>query len=332
MLNDKTKIAVIGGGSWATALVKLLLNNKRELAWYIRQESTIDHIREFRRNPSYLREVEFSPERIHFFNDINLAVDFADIVVLAVPAAFLRETLQALNIDLEGKAFISAIKGMIPHKGLIIADYLNQEHQVPFSMLGVIAGPCHAEEVALERLSYLTIASENQDLAEYFASQLACRYLDASISDDLIGTEYAAVLKNIFAIAAGISHGLGYGDNYQAVLVSNAIREMARFISTVQPLGRDTNGTAYLGDLMVTAYSKFSRNRTFGNMIGKGYSVYATKLEMNMIAEGYYAVKSIYELNKNLNVFMPITDSVYFILYKNASPKEEMKKLSKLLT
>ncbi len=331
MLNDKTRISVIGSGSWATALAKLLLNNRNEIGWFVRNEATVDYLKEFKRNPNYLREVEFDTSRIHFYTDINQAVEESELLVLAVPAAFIHDLFQPLSVDLSGKAIISGVKGMIAQRDLIVADYLAQDFHVPYSMLGVIAGPCHAEEVALERLSYLTIASGNEDLAAYFATQLRCRYLDASISDDLIGTEYAAVLKNIFALAAGISHGLGYGDNFQAVLIANAIREIARFVAQVHPLTREVNGTAYLGDLLVTAYSKFSRNRTFGTMIGKGYSVNATQFEMNMVAEGYYAVKSIFELNQKFQVFMPITDAVYHILYRRASARDEFKKLSQLL-
>ncbi|MEQ1734262.1 MAG: NAD(P)H-dependent glycerol-3-phosphate dehydrogenase, partial [Bacteroidia bacterium] len=197
--------------------------------------------------------------------------------------------------------------------------------------IAVIAGPCHAEEVAMERLSYLTIASQNAVLASNVAQALNCRYINTSINDDIYGTEYSAVLKNIMALASGICHGVGYGDNFQAVLVSNAIQEIKRFVDAVHPINRDINDHAYLGDLLVTAYSQFSRNRTFGAMIGKGYSVKAAQLELNMVAEGYFAVKCIHHINQQHNVYMPITNAVYNILYLNNNVNTEIKQLTELL-
>ena len=329
---NEPRIAVFGGGSWATAVVKLLQNNVTSLNWFMRNYSSIEYIRKYHRNPRYLSDVTIDLNKISLFDDINNVVEKSDILIFAIPAAFLEDALSKLKISLENKIIISAIKGMIPEENLIIAKYFNTKFGIPYSSFGVIAGPCHAEEVALERLSYLTIASETKKTSEYISSKLNCRYLQTFVSDDIIGTEYSAVLKNIFALAAGICNGLGYGDNFQAVLISNAIREIERFANAVHPITRDIKDSAYLGDLMVTAYSKFSRNRTFGNMIGKGYSVKSAQLEMNMVAEGYYAVKSISRINEKLNVDMPITNAVYNILYGNKSPKEEIDKLTFLLS
>ena len=332
MIDKNARIAIFGGGSWATALVKLFMNNVNDLSWFMRNYSSIEYIREYGHNPRYLTDVKFDLNKVNLCDNINQAVTNSDILIFAIPAAFLENALSKLKVSLDGKIIISAIKGMMPEKDLIIADYFNSKYNVPYSFLGVIAGPCHAEEVALERLSYLTIASENSEISEYIGSKLNCRYLKTFASDDIFGTEYSAVLKNIFALAAGICHGLRYGDNFQAVLISNAIREIERFANAVHPITRDIKDSAYLGDLMVTAYSKFSRNRTFGTMIGQGYSVKSAQLEMNMVAEGYYAVRSIKRINESLNVDMPITDAVYSILYENIPPALEIGRLTSKLS
>jgi glycerol-3-phosphate dehydrogenase (NAD(P)+) len=232
----------------------------------------------------------------------------------------------------KGKVVYSAVKGIVPEYNAIPARFFHKTFGTPYSDIGIISGPCHAEEVALERLSYLTIASQNEVQAKEMASALACRYIKTTISDDLFGTELSAVLKNVYALAAGICAGLGYGDNFQSVLISNAIQEIENFIDEVSPIHRDVKSSAYLGDLLVTAYSKFSRNRTFGQMIGKGYSVKTAQLEMEMIAEGYYATKCAVEINKKFNVEMPILQAVYNILYEKISPTIEMKILSDKLT
>jgi len=327
MSTDK-KIAVIGGGSWATAIVKMLANNVDELFWWMRNETAVQHIRETQHNPRYLSDARINTEVVVVSSDLKATCEKADVIVLAVPSAFLHATLSALEIDLSSKTFFSAIKGIIPEHNQIVGEYIQNEYNVPLNQIGVITGPCHAEEVALERLSYLTVACEDISVAEFMADKLSCRYIKTTTSDDIYGTEYAAVLKNVVAVAAGIAHGLGYGDNYLSVLISNAIREIKRFVDTVHPITRDIKDSAYLGDLLVTAYSKFSRNRTFGTYIGKGYSVKTAQMDMNMIAEGYYAVKCIKEINKEFEVKMPITDSVYRIVYEKMSPKLEFKLLS----
>ena len=333
-MSNKARIAVLGGGSWATALVKLITENiqpETELNWYMRNKKAIESIKTHHRNPDYLSSVDLNPEQrnIRLFDDINEAIHNADIIFLAIPSAFLKEALGGhLMVSLENKHIVSAVKGIVPHDNLIIAEFFNQKYGVPLNNISVIAGPCHAEEVALERLSYLTIASQDLSKAEYVANLVETRYLKTSISDDIYGTEYAAVLKNVFALAAGICHGLGYGDNFQAVLISNAIQEIKRFVDTVHPINRDIKDSVYLGDLLVTAYSKFSRNRTFGTMIGKGYTVKSAQLELNMIAEGYYATKCISEINSRFNIHMPITEAVYNILYHNQPPAFEIKLLT----
>lgn len=328
------KVAMIGGGSWATAIIKMLSDNisVKEIYWWMRNPDAIAHLQKYRHNPNYLSSVEIRiPER-NISNDINAIINQADYIVLNVPAAFLKATLNGVTPEqLKGKKIISAIKGIVPDENQIIGEFLNQKYNVPLSDILVISGPCHAEEVALEKLSYLTIASVNVSLASTFANLLHTRYIKTNVSDDIFGTEYAAVLKNIYAVASGICHGIGYGDNFQAVLISNAIREIKRFVDAVHPISRDIKESAYLGDLLVTAYSQFSRNRTFGNMIGKGYTVKSAQLEMNMIAEGYYAVSCMHYINKKYKVDMPISRAVYAILYEKHSPHIEMRLLTEQL-
>ena len=323
------QIAVIGGGSWATAIVKMICNNAAQVHWWIRNEATVEHIKKHKHNPNYLTSVEFDTTKLVLNTDLKTVVAKADVLIMAVPSAFLKEALSGLTSeDFKNKQVFSAIKGIVPEYNLIVGEFFNKEYKLPVENIGVITGPCHAEEVAMEKLSYLTIASQNQESAEFVASQLKCRYIKTTVSDDIYGTEYSAVLKNVFAIASGICHGLGYGDNFQAVLISNAIQEIKRFVDEVHPIDRDIKSSAYLGDLLVTAYSQFSRNRTFGGMIGKGYSVKSAQLEMNMIAEGYYGTKCVHEINKQYNVNMPITNAVYNILYGKVSPAIEMRLLT----
>jgi glycerol-3-phosphate dehydrogenase (NAD(P)+) len=332
-MSNSKKIAVIGGGSWATAIVKMLCNNMPQVYWWIRNQDTVNHIKKYKHNPNYLTSVEFDTDKLVIDSDINTIIKNADVLIMAVPSAFLKQALSGVKPeDLKDKQIFSAIKGIVPEDLLIVGEFFNQKLNVSNDSIGVITGPCHAEEVAMEKLSYLTIASQNKEIAAYVASKLNCRYIKTTVSDDIYGTEYSAVLKNVFAIANGICHGLGYGDNFQAVLISNAIQEIKRFVDAVHPIDRDIKSSAYLGDLLVTAYSQFSRNRTFGNMIGKGYSVKSAQMEMNMIAEGYYGVKCIYEINKTFNVDMPITTAVYHILYEKIAPTIEMKLLTDKLS
>lgn len=326
------QIAVIGGGSWATAIIKILSNNVPNISWWLRKKETVDFVKTYKHNPSYLSDVEINLEKVNVTTDLLLALSQAEIIVLAVPSAFLKETLSEIPTDVfKDKIIFSAIKGIVPQDLMIVGDFLKHHYNVPENNIGVITGPCHAEEVAMERLSYLTISCSNISVAQKMAALMNCRYIKTTVSDDIYGTEYSAVLKNVVAIASGICHGVGYGDNFQAVLVSNAIQEIKRFVDTVHPIKRDINDSAYLGDLLVTAYSQFSRNRMFGTMIGKGYSVKFAQLEMNMIAEGYYAVQCIHRINQKYKVHMPITDAVFHVLYEKITPRIEMKLLADAL-
>lgn len=333
MMNPK--VGIVGGGSWATAIVKMLSDNAhaKDVFWWMRNEKQIDFIKKHHRNPNYLSAVDLKLNPEYISTDINAIIKEADIIILSVPAAFLKDALQSVSkTAFQNKTVVSAIKGIVPEENQIIGDYLHTHYQVPLHNIVVISGPCHAEEVSQEKLSYLTLACQEAENAQKIASLLENRYIKTNISDDIYGTEYGAVLKNIYAVASGICHGLGFGDNFQAVLISNAIREMERFVKAAHPIERDIKESAYLGDLLVTAYSQFSRNRTFGNMVGKGYTVKSAQLEMNMIAEGYFASESIHQINKELKVDIPICRAVYAILYEKHSPIIEMKLLAELLT
>ncbi|MBA6156723.1 NAD(P)H-dependent glycerol-3-phosphate dehydrogenase [Tenacibaculum sp. S7007] len=330
-MSKQAKIAVLGGGSWATAIVKMLSENLETIGWYMRSVYALEHIKRNKHNPNYLSSAELHPEQLDLSNDMNYIVENYDILIFAIPSAFLKTELEKLNVSLKDKVIFSAIKGIVPETGLIVGEHFHDIHNVPFENIGVITGPCHAEEVAMERLSYLTLACQDEKKAENLSKYIAGRYIKTKISDDIIGTEYAAMLKNIYAIAAGIAHGLGYGDNFQSVLMSNAIREMKRFIKKVHKMKRNINNSAYLGDLLVTGYSVFSRNRMFGNMIGKGYTVKSAMFEMSMVAEGYYATKSAYEINQKNGAKTPIIDAVYNVLYDKKEAKDEFFKLTNRL-
>jgi glycerol-3-phosphate dehydrogenase (NAD(P)+) len=332
-MGKNEKFAVIGGGSWATAIVKMLLVNQDCVGWYMRNSEAIEFLKINKHNPNYLTSVTFDVSKIDFTDDINLAVKKADILIFAVPSAFLESELQKLTVSLNQKIIFSAIKGIVPETGLIVGEHFHKKYAIPFENIGVITGPCHAEEVALERLSYLTIACADKAKAQVVADNLNSEYIKTKITKDIIGTEYAAMLKNIYAIAAGIAHGLGYGDNFQSVLMSNAIREMKRFTKRIHKIDRNINDSAYLGDLLVTGYSTFSRNRMFGNMIGKGYTVKSAQMEMSMVAEGYYATKSTFELKSKFKkkVKTPIIDAVYEVLYDGKNAKKVFKDLTEKL-
>lgn len=330
-MSTNPKIAVFGGGSWATAIVKMLCENMDQVGWYMRNQAAIDYIKENEHNPNYLSSAVFDVNKLYLSSDINDLVGYGDILIFAIPSAFLKEELDKISQSFSAKIVFSAIKGIVPETGLIVGEHFHKLFKIPLHNIGVIAGPCHAEEVAMERLSYLTIACQDSEKADLLSKYLSSHYIKTKTSDDIIGTEYAAMLKNIYAIAAGMAHGLGYGDNFQAVLMSNSVREMKRFIRKVHKMKRNINNSAYLGDLLVTGYSVFSRNRMFGNMIGKGYTVKSAMMEMSMVAEGYYATKSAFLINEKNNARTPIIDAVYGILYKNENPKQVFKKLTDVL-
>lgn len=332
-LTQPVRLTMVGGGSWATALVKILSENNVTVKWWLRKASDAEHIRKFGHNPSYLSDVQINTRKVKVCTKIRESFKDSDYVILAVPAAFISDALRGLKPEhFTDKSVVSAIKGMIPEANQLVTDWVRDQYQVPTERMSVIAGPCHAEEVALEKQSYLTIASQYPTRAEDVANLLRCRFVQTTPVDDIYGIEYSAVMKNIIALACGITRGLGYGDNFQAVLVSNAMQEIKRFVDAIYPKHRDLSGSAYLGDLLVTAYSPFSRNRTFGTLIGRGYTIQSAQAEMNMIAEGYYAVKSIYEINQQVGVDMPITEAVYKILYEKAAPTGAMNVLKEVLT
>jgi glycerol-3-phosphate dehydrogenase (NAD(P)+) len=321
------KIAIFGGGTWATALAKIMLNHEKHINWYMRRPEQIEDFKKTGHNPSYLSNIEFNLDRITFYSDITKVVNESDTLVFAVPSPFLKGHLEKLKTRLDNKFIISAIKGIIPPENLLVTDYLSQCYNVPAENMAIVGGPCHAEEIALERLTYPTIACPDIDKAHTIARIFSNRFVRASVSNDVTGIELAAVLKNVYAIASGICHGLKYGDNFQSVLVCNAVSEMERFIDTVFPVKRNIQDSAYLGDLLVTCYSSFSRNRTLGSMIGRGYSVKAAQIEMGMVAEGYYGIKCIMEMNGKYNVNIPIADMVYRILYEGCVARSEVKVL-----
>jgi glycerol-3-phosphate dehydrogenase (NAD(P)+) len=327
------RVGVLGGGSWATAQVKLLCNHSEKVNWWMRNKEAIEHIRQFGHNPNYIQSIEFDLEKLNVTDNLQEVIDNSDYIVVAIPSAFLHETMEHYKpTGLENKVLFSAIKGIINEFDAIPARYFHKQLGVPYENIGIVCGPCHAEEVALEKLSYLTIGCHDIEKANHMAEILACRYIKTTTTEDVFGAELAAILKNVYAVASGICHGLGYGDNFQAVLISSAIREMERFIESVNEAHRDVKSSAYLGDLLVTAYSPYSRNRTFGTMVGKGYSVKWATIEMNMVAEGYYATRGIHEINKKFGADIPIADAVYRILYEKISPMMEMRILTDKLS
>lgn len=325
-------IGVIGGGSWATALVKILTENIDSVNWWMRNDSSVEYFRTFHRNPNYLSSVLFVGDKVNVSSDLKAVIEKSDILIMATPSAFLYDVFEDFPKEgMDKKTIFTAVKGVVPEYHAIPVKFFHKQFRTPYNKIGIICGPCHAEEVAMERLSYLTIACEDTSIAADMAEKLRCRYIKTTVSDDLFGSELSAILKNVYSVAAGIYHGLGYGDNFQSVLISNALQEIKRFVDVVHPIHRDVNTSAYLGDLLVTCYSQYSRNRTFGSMVGRGYSVRSAQFEMNMVAEGYYAAKGVMEINKKFQVDMPIVEAVYRVLYEKIAPSVEMKILTEKL-
>lgn len=325
--SQQTQIAILGSGSWATALAKIFTDAQNHVHWYVRDQEQAEAIRQKSRNPNYLSSIKFRSRRITVSTDINSVIRACDWIVLAIPSAFLDATLKQIDLSFYEKRIISGVKGIVPESKYIVGEHLNKHYNLPLEQFLVIAGPSHAEEIALERLSYLTLACSKKSSAEQLKKLMLTKYVRAKTSNDVVGIEYAATLKNVYALAVGIAHGLNYGDNFQSVLISNAIREMNRFLKKISESSRNINQSAYLGDLLVTAYSPFSRNRRFGNMIGRGASIKSAQLEMRMIAEGYYACLSVYELSQKNGVNTPILDTIYLILYRHKNPKKVFKRL-----
>lgn len=325
----KYNVAVIGSGSWATAIVKILTNNLERTSWWVRKDEIVEGIMKYGHNPRYLSSTFIDPDKIVISTNLEEIASNADYLVIVTPAAFLHESLKPLkNINISDKKIITAVKGIIPETMQLITDYLHSEFNIPMSNLSMISGPSHAEEIAQEKYTFLTAVSENLALADTVAEMFRNRYVHTTTSTDILGAEIAIVMKNIYALGAGIYSGLGYGDNFLAAYIANCVKEMKVFVESMYPGKRDLENSVYLGDLLVTAYSKYSRNRLFGNMIGHGLSVRVAQLEMNMVAEGYYACRCVHEINKNLNFDIPIAETIYGILYEAKNVNSEMKNLA----
>ena len=332
IFSKNTKYAVIGSGSWATALIKILLETQDEVLWYVRDQEMIDFITHNKHNPHYLQAARLDPARLRMSADINKVIKDGDVLIFCIPSTYFISEMIRLTVPLDDKFIVTAIKGLIPERNISVTEYFNRIHNIPYDNIGVIAGPVHAEEVAMERLSYLSVTCKKDKTAGRLAEAFGCPYIRTSTGTDIYGLEYAVVLKNIYAIASGMSRALGYGDNFQAVLVSCAYQEIRAFLNRSYPdKGRNTSLSGFLGDLLVTCYSQFSRNRSFGNMIGQGYSIKAAQLEMNMVAEGFYATSCIHEINKKYNTDMPIANAMYKILHEFRSPAIVFKALSEQL-
>jgi glycerol-3-phosphate dehydrogenase (NAD(P)+) len=343
------RFGIIGSGSWATALAKILTDNKCAINWWIRNEAITKHLQTRHHNPNYISSVYFDTSLLSISNDVGKVIANSDCILIAVPSAYIIDTLKSLNKNVfKEKKIISAVKGILPQENLLLNDYLKNNFNVALNDYFTVMGPCHAEEVAAEKLSYLTFSGADETLAEKIASYFTTEYISTIVNDDVYGVQFAAVLKNIYAMGAGMAHGLEYGDNFLSVFIANCADEMAGFLRKVgilhievgvhdeeDPVSHKKNtnyaASVYLGDLLVTCYSLFSRNRTFGNMIGKGYSVQSAKLELNMVAEGYNASKCIYQVNKEINAEMPIAGTIYKILWENVKVAEGFKQIESLL-
>jgi len=334
------RFGIIGSGSWATALAKILTDNQHPIEWWIRNPETISHIQRRGHNPHYLRTAYFSPALLNMSSNVAEVIQNADVVIIAVPSAFVKQTLEGLPRQaFDNKKIISAVKGILPDCNELVSGYLVKQFSFNLQNYFTILGPCHAEEVAAEKLSYLTFSGLDEAMCTTIASYFSNGYLNTIINHDVIGVQYAAVLKNIYALGAGIVHGLEYGDNFQSVYIANCASEMTSFLKKLVeaheiPCNQEIinyTSSVYLGDLLVTCYSLYSRNRMFGSMIGKGYSVKAAQLELNMVAEGYNASKCIHHTNAQVNAAVPIIDTVYNILWNHVAAHEAFKKLEHVL-
>lgn len=333
MQKEHQSICIVGAGSWATALCKIFSDSGKPVNWWFHRKDDALQFTKTGRNPRYLSDVDFSGKKVAAFSDLKDAVAVSEIILVVVPSAYAAQVLDELpQTALEGKKVITSVKGIIPVHLKLLSSYIHERFSVPVENSAVIAGPCHAEEVALEKQSYLTVASSNPDLAFQIRELMQSRFISVKLSSDPEGVEWAAILKNVYAIACGVCHGLGFGDNFQAVLVSNAMQEMQLFLDSHLPSGRNTLESAYLGDLLVTAYSTFSRNRTFGNMIGRGYNVRAAEMELGMVAEGYHAVRALHQLREQLQIRLPIADAMHAVLYENAPVSSRIAELRRILS
>ena len=324
-------IGVLGAGSWGTALVKMLSENCDKIFWYSRNDIQIEEIIKTKKNPKYLKDLEIDTDKISISSDLNLIIDNSDILIIAIPSPYIEKSLNEHKTALANKIIFSGSKGVIPESHLVITEHLHKEYNIPFKNLGILSGPTHAEEIAKGKLSYLTVGSSNDEISKYLSKKLFSPYVHTSLSNDVIGIEYAATLKNIYSILVGISFGLGYGDNFISVLISHCTKEMINFIKSIDNVKREFSHSAYIGDLLVTTYSKHSRNRTFGEMIGEGLPVKKAISKMSMIVEGYYATKNAYEISKSKNMNFEIIKVVHEILYNNKNAELELKLLAEKL-
>ena len=335
---EQNRIGIIGSGSWATAIAKIVTENGHHITWCLRQQSNIDYFEKRKHNPHYLRNAYFDLQKISFSTDIKLVVAASDIIIIAVPSIHIETTLASLEVgDLKDKLIVSAVKGVLPVHNILLNDWLAQKFNFPLSSYFTLLGPSHAEEVAAEQLSYLTFSGLDENTTTTIASYFKSEYINTIVNQDVIGVQYAGVAKNIYALGAGIAHGLEYGDNFLSVFIANCANEMQVLLKEIakkelsDASNMNHNASVYLGDLLVTCYSLHSRNRTFGNMIGKGYSVRSAELELNMVAEGYNASKCIHTMNQTLKVKLPIMDAVYQILWEGAAPDATFKNLERIL-
>ena len=324
-------IGVLGAGSWGTALVKMLSENCDKIFWYSRNDIQIKEIIKTKKNPKYLKDLEIDTDKMSISSDLNFIIDNSDILIIAIPSPYIEKSLNEHKTALANKIIFSGSKGVIPESHLVITEHLHKEYNIPYKNLGILSGPTHAEEIAKGKLSYLTVGSSNDEISKYLSKKLFSPYVHTSISNDVIGIEYAATLKNIYSILVGISFGLGYGDNFISVLISHCTKEMINFIKSIDNVKREFSHSAYIGDLLVTTYSKHSRNRTFGEMIGEGLHVKKAISKMSMIVEGYYAAKNAYEISKSKNMNFEIIKVVHEILYNNKNTELELKLLAEKL-
>ena len=330
-MNFNKNIGVLGAGSWGTALVKMLSENCDKIFWYSRNDIQIKEIIKTKKNPKYLKDLEIDTDKISISSNLNLIIDNSDILIIAIPSPYIEKSLNEHKTALANKIIFSGSKGVIPESHLVITEHLHKEYNIPYKNLGILSGPTHAEEIAKGKLSYLTVGSSNDEISKYLSKKLFSPYVHTSLSNDVIGIEYAATLKNIYSILVGISFGLGYGDNFISVLISHCTKEMINFIKSIDNVKREFSHSAYIGDLLVTTYSKHSRNRTFGEMIGEGLPVKKAISKMSMIVEGYYATKNAYEISKSKNMNFEIIKVVHEILYNNKNAELELKLLAEKL-
>ena len=324
-------IGVLGAGSWGTALVKMLSENCDKIFWYSRNDIQIKEIIKTKKNPKYLKDLEIDTDKISISSDLNLIIDNSDILIIAIPSPYIEKSLNEHKTALANKIIFSGSKGVIPESHLVITEHLHKEYNIPYKNLGILSGPTHAEEIAKGKLSYLTVGSSNDEISKYLSKKLFSPYVHTSLSNDVIGIEYAATLKNIYSILVGISFGLGYGDNFISVLISHCTKEMINFIKSIDNVKREFSHSAYIGDLLVTTYSRHSRNMTFGEMIGEELPVKKAISKMSMIVEGYYATKNAYEISKSKNMNFEIIKVVHEILYNNKNAELEIKILAEKL-